>query len=103
MIADGLAFYRGIHDRVLLQGDDGGAHEERHEGQSGAMALLKAVFQFVTKVDDAGHIYFEHAMNVSAGAAGLDHALRDDLAHLGHGDEIAGYGCGRWWSRARRW
>ncbi len=46
------------------------------------MTLLEAVFQLVAQVDDAGDIDFKHAVDVSAGAARFDHALRDDLAHV---------------------
>ena len=34
-------------------------------------------------------------MDVSAGTARLDHALGDDLAHVRHGNKVAGIGCGR--------
>ena len=47
------------------------------------------------RVDDASQINFEHAVNVSAGAARFDHPLRNDLAHVGHGHELA-------WSDGRR-
>jgi len=33
---------------------------------------------------------FEHTVDVSAGAAGFDHALGDDLAHVGHGTKSPG-------------
>jgi len=100
VVADALTFDGGVDDRELLDGDDGGAHEEWHEGEAGTMALFEAVLEFVAKVDDASEVHFEHGVDVSAGAAGLDHALRDDLAHLGHGNEITrnGGGGGR-----RRW
>src|SRR5882672_4417916 len=65
------------------------------------MALLEAILQFVAEVHDAGHVHFEHAVDVSAGAAGLDHALRDDLAHLRHWNSVARYG-GRGGSRRTR-
>ena len=45
------------------------------------------------RLNDAGKVHLEHAVHVSAGAARLDHALGDDLAHLAHGHEIAGDGC----------
>ena len=96
VVADVVAFERGVDDGKLLQRDDGGADEERHEGEARAVALLESVFQFVAKIDDARHIDFEHAVDVSAGAARLDHALRDDLAH------IATWARGRReWRRAR--
>ncbi len=90
VIAEAIAFQGRVDDWELLNGDDGGAREKRHEGQADAVALLKAVLVFVAQIDDAGEIDFEHAVDVSAGTAGLDHALGDDFAHLRHGDEIAG-------------
>src|SRR5271157_6491508 len=89
VVADAVAFERAVDDGILLQGDDGGAHEERHEGEAHAVALLEGVLEFVAQVDDAGHVHFEHAVDVSAGAARFDHALGDDLAHLGHGYKVA--------------
>ena len=64
--------------------------KERHEGKPRAVALLEAVLELVAQIDDASQVHFEHAVDVSAGAARFDHALRDDLAHLGHGHEVAG-------------
>ena len=89
VIAEAVAFQGSVDDGKLLDGDDGGADEEGHEGEARAVALLEAVLQLVAQIDDAGHIHFEHAVDVSAGAARFDHALGDDLAHLRHGDEIA--------------
>src|SRR5208282_806173 len=89
VVADAVAFERAVDDRILLQGDDGSAHEKRHEGKPRAVALLEAVLELVSQVDDASYVHFEHAVDVSAGAARFDHALRDDLAHLGQGDEVA--------------
>ena len=93
---------------ILLQGDDGGADEERHEGEARAIALLECVLEFIAKVDDASEVDLKHAVDVSAGAAGLDHALGDDLAHIAHGHEVAGDrgGCGRcraWCCCGRSW
>ena len=42
VVADVVAFDDGVDDGPLLQGDDGGAHEERHEGEAGAVALLES-------------------------------------------------------------
>ena len=95
VIADAIAFEGGVDDGELLEGDDGGADEKGHEGEARAIALLEAVFEFVAQADDAGHVHFEHAVDVSAGAAGFDHALGDDFAHLRHGNEVAGNGGGR--------
>jgi hypothetical protein len=81
-----LAFERRVDDGELLQGDDGRAHEERHEGQSRAVALLESGLQFVTQGNDFGDVYLEHGVDVGAGAARFDHALRDDPAHVRHGD-----------------
>ena len=94
VIANAVAFERSVDDGILLQGDDGGAYEKWHEGQARAVTLLESVLEFVAEIDDAGHIHFEHAVDVGAGAARLDHALSDDLTHLGHWDEIAGNGRG---------
>src|ERR1035437_2603770 len=89
VVADAIAFERAVDDGILLQGDDGGAHKERHEGTPRAVALLEAAFDLVSQIDDASHVHLEHAVDVSAGAARFDHALRNDLAHLGHGYQIA--------------
>src|SRR5580693_408355 len=99
VVADVIAFERGVDDWPLLDRDDGGAHEEWHEGEADAVALLEGVLVFGTQGDDAGEIHFIHAVDVSAGTARLDHALGDDLAHVGHGDEVAGIGRGSGWSR----
>src|ERR1035441_1333939 len=112
VVTDAIAFERTVDDGILLQGDDGGAHKERHEGKPRAIALLEAVLELVSQIDDASHVHLEHAVDVSAGAARFDHALRDDLAHLGHGYKVArnhsrrrgrgltGYGGRSWSSRA---
>jgi len=47
---------------------------------------FESILELVAEIDNAGHIHFEHTVDVSAGAAGFDHALGDDLAHVGHGD-----------------
>src|SRR5271165_1555391 len=85
-----LAFKRRSYDGKLLQRDDGGANEERHERKAGAVALLESGFQFVAQGDDFGDVHFEHAVNVGAGAPRFDHALRDDPAHVGEGNEVSG-------------
>src|SRR5208282_2911063 len=89
VVADAVAFERAVDDRILLQGDDGSAHKERHESEPRAVTLLEPVLQLVAQIDDASHVHLEHAVDVSAGAARFDHALRDDLAHLGHGYKLA--------------
>ena len=89
-----VAFHRRVHDGELLQADDGGADEERHEGEARAVALLESGFGFVAQLHNAGEIDLKHAVHVGAGAARFDHALGDDLAHLRHGDEVAGDGGG---------
>ena len=82
VITDVVVVEAGVDDGPLLQRDDGGAHEEGHEGEAGAVALLEAGFVFGTEIHDSSEVHFVHAVNVGAGAAGLDHALRDDLAHV---------------------
>lgn len=96
VVADVVAFERSVDDGELLQRDDGGADEEGHEGEARAIALLESVFKFVAQINDAREVDFEHAVDVSAGAARLDHALGDDLAHIAHGDEVAGDGSRSW-------
>ena len=90
MVADAFAFERSVHDGKLLQRDDGGAGEERHEGQACAVALFESGFVLVAQLYDARQVHLEHAVDVGAGAARLDHAMSDDLAHLGHGHQVAG-------------
>ena len=90
VVADIVAFEGSVDDRPLLNGDDSGADEERHEGEADAVALFESVLVFGAQVDDAGEIHFVHAVDVGAGAARLDHALGDDLAHVGYGDEVTG-------------
>ena len=94
MVADAFAFDRRIHDGKLLQRDHGRAGKKRHEGQTRSVALSERRFSFVAQLNDAGQVNFEHAMNVGAGAAGFDHAVGNDLTHLGHGHKIA-RNCGR--------
>src|SRR5579859_1356169 len=102
VIADIVAFDVGVDDGPLLQGDDGGANEEGHEGEASAMALLEPGFELGAQIDDAGEIHFVHAVHVRAGAAGLDHVLGDQLAHVRHGDEIARIRSGSCWARRGR-
>src|ERR1700683_1771342 len=101
VIADVIAFNRRVDDRPLLKGDDGGAYEEGHEGQAGAVALLESGFLFIPQIDDAGEIHLVHAVHVSAGASRLDHVLGDQLAHVGQGDQVAGIWGRSGWNRAR--
>src|SRR5450759_688422 len=91
VVADAVAFERAVDDRILLQGDDGGTHKERHEGEPRAVALREVVLELVSQVYDARHIHLEHAVDVSAGTARFDHTLRDDPAHLGHGYKAVSY------------
>ncbi len=77
--------------------DDGGADEERHEGESDAVALLESAFLFRAQGHDASEIHFIHAMDVSAGTTRLDHALGNDFAHVRHGNKVTGIG--RWSGR----
>ncbi len=93
VIANAVAFERRVDDGKLLDGDDGGAHEKWHESEARAITLLESTFELVAQVDDARQIDFKHAVDVRAGTARLDHALGDDLAHLGQGNKIAG-NCG---------
>ncbi len=46
VVADVVAFDRGVDDGPLLHGDDGGAHEEGHESEAYAMALLESILVF---------------------------------------------------------
>ena len=77
VIANAFSFERGIDDRELLQANDRGAYEKWHERQTRAVALLETGLQFVAEIDDARDVHFEHAVDVRAGAARLDHPLRD--------------------------
>ena len=102
VVADGVAFDRAIDDGVLAQRDDGGARDERHVGELDAVALLVLRLLLFAELDDARHVHLEDGVDVRAGALRLDHALRDDGAHLRHRDEFAGLrlrcgglGCGR--------
>src|SRR6266478_1079135 len=95
VVADALAFERAVYDRILLQGDDGSAHKEWHEGKARAVTLFEAILELVSQIDDASHIHLEHAVDVSAGAARFDHALGNDLAHFGHRHQVA-------WNDSRR-
>src|SRR5260370_25015519 len=83
LVADAVAFKRAVDDWILLQSDDGGAHEERHEGEPRAVALFESVLELVTQIDNASQIHFEHAVNVSAGAAGLASAPPAGVAQCG--------------------
>ena len=89
VVEDGVALDRGVDHGVLAQGGDGGAGDERHVGELDAVALLVLVLFFLAQADDAGHIDLEDGVDVRAGVLGLDHALGDDAAHFGHGDELA--------------
>src|SRR5260370_26993989 len=104
MIANVVAFERSVDDRPLLQGYDGGADKKWHEGEADPVALLKSALMPGAQVDDAREIDFVHAVDVGAGTARLNHALGDDLAHVRHGNEVAGVRsrrgqCG--WTRGR--
>ena len=45
--------------------------------------LLETGFCLVAQVNDARDVHLEHAVNVSTGAARLDHSLCDDASHIG--------------------
>ena len=75
---------------MLAQRDDGGARDEGHVGQLDAVALLVLRLLLLAKLDDARHVHLEDGVDMRAGALGLDHALRDDGAHLGHRNQLAG-------------
>ena len=47
-------------------------------------------FIFSRRLNDAGHVDFENAMYVRAGALRHEHVLGDLLAHVRHGHEFAG-------------
>ena len=102
MIADAIAFDRGIDDGLGLDAGDDGAGDEGHVGELHAVALLEFILLALADLDDAGHIHLEDGVDVRAGLLGLDHALRDDAAHLGHGDDFSGDGRGEWRRRGRR-
>src|SRR5207248_4508239 len=57
--------------------------------EAGTVTLFKAILEFVPEIDDEGHVHFEEVVDMGAGTARFDHALRDDLAHLGHGNNFA--------------
>lgn len=103
VVTDGFALNRSIDDGVLTQSVDGGTRDERHVSQLDAVALLVLRLLLLAESDDARHIHLEDGVDVRAGALGLDHALRDDGAHLRHGDQFAGLRLwgGRFCSRGR--
>src|SRR5580692_11665359 len=103
VIANSVAIERSIHNGELLQPDDRSPHEKWHERQPSAVPLFESVLRFVAQTDDASDIHFEHAVNVRTGAARLNHALRNDLTHVGHRHCIAWNGYGRRSSRTRGW
>jgi hypothetical protein len=92
VVVDVVAFNIGIDDGPLLQSNDCSANEEWHERKTGAMALLEPRLVLRAQVDDPREVHFIHAVNVGAGAAGLDHVLGDQLAHVRHWYEIARIG-----------
>jgi hypothetical protein len=47
VISNAVAFEAGIDDGPLLQGHNGGAHKERHEGKARTVALFESGFLFV--------------------------------------------------------
>ena len=98
-VADGVAFHLRVDDGHLAQGGDDGAGDERHVGELDAVALLIFVFFFFPDFDDAREVDLEDGVHVRGGAFGVDHALRDDGAHLAHGNQLAGLRDGSGWSR----
>ena len=84
---------------MLTQGNNGGAGDEGHVRQLDAVTLLVLRLLFFADLDDARHIHFEDGVDMRAGTFRLDHALRDDGAHLRHGHEFAGLGL---WCRRLR-
>ena len=90
VVEDGVALRGGVDDGVLPERLDGGARDEGHVGELDAVALLVLVLFFFAQLDDARHVHLEDGVDVGVGVLGLDHALGDDAAHLGHGDELAG-------------
>ena len=69
MVAEAFAFHRGIHDGELLQRDNSRADKKRHESEACAIALFKARFELIAKIDDTSDVHFKHAVNVGAGPA----------------------------------
>ena len=90
VIADVVAFHRGVDDGELAQSVNGGAGEERGERELAARRLLELAFHLFAQFDDAGDVNLEDSMHVSAGALGHQHVLGDLLAHGGHGHDFAG-------------
>jgi hypothetical protein len=79
---------RAIHGRVHrgkgAQGLDGGAHEERHEGELGAAGLRTWPSSWRAG-RRSGDVRFVHGVNVRGDALREHHVLGDALPHDGHG------------------
>ena len=85
-----------VHDRVLAQRDDHRPRDERHVGQLHAVALLVLRLLLLAQPHDLRHVHLEDGVHMRAGLLRLDHALRDDRAHLRHRHQLAGQRSGRW-------
>jgi len=84
VVTDRLAFDRAIDDGMFTQRNDGGAGDEGHVRQLDTVTLLVLRLLLLAKLDDARHVHLEDGVDMRAGALRLDHALRDDRAHLRH-------------------
>ncbi len=89
VVLDGRADERGVDDGEAAQGFNRGCGDEGHVSEVEAVALLEGGFLALAEADNAGHVHFVDGVDVRAGADALDHALGDDGAHFGHGDEVA--------------
>ena len=89
VVLDGRADERGVDDGEAAEGFNGRCGDEGHVGEVEAVALLEGGFLALAEADDAGHVHLVDGVDVGAGADALDHALGDDGAHFGHGDEVA--------------
>ena len=81
---------RGVDDGEAAERLDGRGGDEGHIGELDAVALLEGGLLALAEADDAGHVHLVDGVDVRADAHALDHALGDDGAHFGHGDQVAG-------------
>src|SRR5579863_1070699 len=67
VIAEVFTLDRSVDDWPLLDRDNRGTHEERHEGEANSVALLESVLMFGAQGDDASEIHFVHAVDMGTG------------------------------------
>ena len=88
VVVDRRPFQRSVEDGKLSERLDCCGGDEGHVGELDAVALFEGSPLALAQTHDARHVDFVDRVGVRDGALALGHALRDDGAHLGQGDDF---------------